>query len=160
MTFSRRTLSAAAALVLATTGIAAADTVELTLTVPLTITMPKAGASSPAVTTGAAGARALKKFDVACAVGGPTLAYSTASGSAQNALGQGSTATSGGTVAVQRADGTLAPNPSATVILTYDTSLAGNGAPSKGPSNYVCWLTWRDGVTGLPPFFVQGSLPQ
>ena len=60
----------AVALLIGAAAVASANTMELTLTVPLTITLPKAGTASPALDA-AGGPPKLKPFDVNCVVGRP-----------------------------------------------------------------------------------------
>jgi hypothetical protein len=165
MPFALRIASLAAAFAFAAGAVASAATVEVTLTVPITLKLPAGGVQAGSAgnafepTLGTTTGRRLKAFDVACAIGGSTLAYSTATGTATGAIGQGSTATSGSVTPIYSPNGTLAPNPTATVILTYDSAAAvSNGAGALGPTNYVCWVVWKSAVTGVPPFFVQGQL--
>jgi hypothetical protein len=168
MFINLRMFAIVAALVLAAGNVASANTMELTLTVPLKVTMPAAGTQSPALSqvTGA-GTGAIKPFDVYCAVG-TNLGYATGVGAQGNIVGQGSTATSGSKT-VSSPDGKIVQSPTATVIITYDDGLSGAiavGANAGGASGgktvnaYLCWLQWKDPLPSIPPIFVQGALKQ
>lgn len=133
------------------TAVASADTVELTLTVPMKITL--SGGSSPAKGPGGT----LKPFDVNCVVGS-ALGYATGVGAQGTIVGQGSTATSGSKT-IQRADGSMSTSPSATVIITYDDGFNNAGrSASRPPDSYLCWVAWQTPNPSLPPLFVQGAL--
>ncbi len=162
MTHVLRIAAIAVAFLIGAATVASANTQELTLTVPLKITLP-GGPGSPAL--GPNGQ--LKPFDVNCAIGSG-LGYSTGASSVQgNVVGQGSTATSGSKT-VQGPDGKPVANPQATVIITYDDGLnsgpngavnAGAGAGAgKNVSNYLCFVQWQTPIPSLAPIFVQGAL--
>jgi hypothetical protein len=154
-----RIATIAVALLIGAAAVASANTMELTLTVPLTITLPKAGTASPAL-DGAGGAPKLKPFDVSCVVGS-NLGYATGSGAQGKIIGTGSTATSG-TKAIVGPAGQIVAAPKATVIITYDDGAAsagpGNAVGSAAVSNYLCWVVWQTPIPSLAPIFVQGTL--
>jgi hypothetical protein len=146
-----RTGAIATMFLIASGSIASANTVELTLTVPMTITLP--------ANTQRSGVSPLPPFDVACVIG-TGLGYATGAGAQGTIVGQGSTALSGSKT-VQNQDGSFLASPKATVIITYDDGLnpgvnrsAGGG---KNVSQYLCWVQWRTPNPSLAPFFVQGS---
>ena len=114
MTIKLRALSMAALFLIASGAAASANTVELTLTVPLKITLPRGSRIGPD--------GGLKPFDTNCVVGS-RLGYATGAGAQGTIVGQGSTAVSG-SQKLQNPDGTLLTNPTATVIITYDDGLS------------------------------------
>jgi hypothetical protein len=148
-----RVLTVVAAFVLAAGTCAAANTVELTLQVPLKITLPALKG-----TTSISGL--LKPFDVYCAVGS-NLGYATGVGAQGSIIGQGSTATAGSKT-VFNLDGSLSSSASATVIITYDDgsqSSSSGGAGRPNPvTGYLCWVQWKEPQPTVPPIFVQGPL--
>jgi hypothetical protein len=161
MFLNLRVFAMTATLVFAASAVASANTMELTLTVPLKITLPATPGGSPAVTSNgsAAGNMTLKPFDVYCAVGS-NLGYATGVGAQGTVVGTGSTLTSG-SKAVTGPDGRISSTPTATVIITYDDGTSGNGlppAPGKAVNAYLCWLQWKDPLPSVPPIFVQGPL--
>jgi hypothetical protein len=156
MTLVPRIASIAAALLIGAGSVASANTMELTLTVPLKITLPPGAATSPALD--AAGGRKLKPFDVNCVVGSG-LGYATGAGAQGNVVGTGSTATSGSLSGLQNPDGSAGANPTATVIITYDDGVTATGAGAKKTvSGYLCWIKWKTDIPSLAPIFVQGNL--
>jgi hypothetical protein len=160
MTFVPRIATIAAALLIGAGSVASANTMELTLTVPLKITLPATGVASAALdpTSNGTNNRKLKPFDVNCVVGS-SLGYATGSGAQGTIVGTGSTATSGSINALTTATGALATNPTATVIITYDDGLTATGAGTAKPvSQYLCWVAWKTAIPSLAPIFVQGTL--
>jgi len=159
MTFVPRIATIAAALLIGAGTVASANTMELTITVPLKITMPAVGAASPALDPTGGTARKLKPFDVNCVVGSG-LGYATGSGAQGNIVGTGSTATSGSISPLQSATGASLPAPpTATVIITYDDGLTATGAGTKKAApQYLCWVAWKTAIPSLAPIFIQGVL--
>ena len=159
MTLVLRIAAIAVAFLIGAATVASANTQELTLTVPLKITLP-AGPGGAAQTPQGG----LKPFDVNCAIGSG-LGYSTGASAVQgNVVGQGSTATSGSKT-VMSPDGKVSANPQATVIITYDDGLNNNGpgataagGQGKNVSNYLCFVQWQTPIPSLAPIFVQGAL--
>jgi hypothetical protein len=129
---------------------------ELTLTVPLTITLPNGPGANPALEASGR----LKSFDVNCAVGS-NLGYATGVGAQGQIVGTGSTSTSG-TKTVLDNTGKLNARPQATVIITYDDGVSASGiatgAGGKPVPSYLCWVQWQTPIPSLAPIFVQGTL--
>jgi hypothetical protein len=160
MTLVLRIATIAVAFLIGAATVASANTQELTLTVPLKITLPGPGGAAGTPQGG------LKPFDVNCAIGSG-LGYSTGASAVQGSVvGQGSTATSG-TKTVMGPDGKVLANPQATVVITYDDGLSTNGIGSangagagqaKNVSNYLCFVQWQTPIPSLAPIFVQGAL--
>ena len=157
MTHVLRIATIAVAFVIGAAAMASANTMELTLTVPLRITLPAGGKASPAVDI-VGGAPRLKAFDVNCAVGS-NLGYATGVGAQGQIVGTGSTATSGSKTVISPT-GQLVATPTATVIITYDDGLgAATGAAAAKPvPSYLCWVQWQSPIPSLAPIFVQGNL--
>jgi hypothetical protein len=158
MTHVFRIATIAAAFVIGAAAVASANTMELTLTVPLKITLPAGGKSSAAVDM-IGGSPRLKAFDVNCAVGS-NLGYATGVGAQGQIVGTGSTATSGSKT-VTSPTGQLVSTPTAIVIITYDDGLngaTGSGLAAKPVPNYLCWVQWQSPIPSLAPIFVQGNL--
>jgi len=160
MTLILRIATIAVALLIGAATVASANTMELTLTVPLKITLPTDSAAvNPALdkTTGKA---RLKDFDVNCVVGA-NLGYATGAGAQGTIVGTGSTATSGSKT-VLSPTGDITANPLATVIITYDDGVnaatGASAATAKPVPSYLCWVQWKTPIPSLAPIFVQGNL--
>jgi hypothetical protein len=154
-----RIATIAVAFVIGAAAVASANTMELTLTVPLKITLPADAKGSPAVINGVNGQVTLRAFDVNCAVGS-NLGYATGVGAQGQIVGTGGTATSG-TKTVMNPNGSISASPQATVIITYDDGVngaAGSGAGAKAVPSYLCWVQWQTAIPSLAPIFVQGNL--
>jgi hypothetical protein len=157
-----RIVMMAAAVVFTAGSAASANTVELTLTVPIKLTLGSATSAAMKAAMNPAG-RGVKPFDVNCVVGA-NLGYATGSGAQGQIVGQGGTATSGTRPVMANADGTpiLSGSPTAKVIITYDDGLSGTGGAAvgagKGPNAYLCWVQWTTPIPSLAPIFVQGTL--
>jgi hypothetical protein len=152
-----RIATIAVAFVIGAAAVASANTMELTLTVPLRITLPSGPGPNPALVD-IAGKPGLRAFDVNCAVGS-NLGYATGVGAQGTIVGTGSTATSG-SKNVNGPNGLPVANPTATVIITYDDGLgAATGAAAARPvPSYLCWVQWQTPIPSLAPIFVQGNL--
>jgi hypothetical protein len=160
MTLAPRIATLAAALLIGAGSVASANTMELTITVPLKITLPAVGTPSAALDlAGNPSNRKLKAFDVDCVVGSG-LGYATGSGAQGTIVGTGSTATSGSISPLQSATGGPPPSPpTATVIITYDDGLTATGAGTKKAApQYLCWIAWKTPIPSLAPLFIQGTL--
>jgi len=150
---NRRPIIAAIVVSLFIAGGAAAfaATQEYDITVPLTVN---------GLSTGSPGLR--RGINVYCAVGGQSLAYSTATGDATGALGKGSTEK----VALTGGDGKPLAMPINVKVVVTDAQTAGNNVgagPSGGggSSQYLCWgkLTTASGdILPTPLNFVSGPL--
>jgi hypothetical protein len=162
-----RVLTIVTAFVLAAATSAAANTVELTLQIPIKITLGGHSAAIAVVSTQEGKEQEqLKPFDVYCAVGS-NLGYATGVGAQGNIVGQSSTATAG-SKNVTGTNGLPVANPSATVIITYDdgtsanigsqTGGVGSGRAATLVNSYLCWVQWKDPLPSIPPIFVQGQL--
>jgi len=142
--------AAVASLFIASGAAAFAATQEYDITVPITVNGLSAGA--PGLRRG---------INVYCAVGGQSLAYSTATGDATGAAGKGSTER----VALTGPDGKPLSMPINVKVVVTDAQTAGNNVgagPSGGVSSqYLCWgkLTSSGGDTLPTPLnFVSGPL--
>jgi hypothetical protein len=145
-----RIVMMAAAVVFTAGSVASANTIELTLSVPIKLTPGTATSPAMDMTGGKAGRP--KPFDVNCVIGA-NLGYATGSGAQGQIVGQGGTATSGTRPVLMNAEGGLitSPVPTAKVIITYDDG-------GKAPSAYLCWVQWTTPIPSLAPIFVQGAL--
>ena len=144
--------AAVASLFIASGAAAFAATQEYDITVPITVNGLSAGA--PGLRRG---------INVYCAVGGQSLAYSTATGDATGAAGKGSTER----VALTGPDGKALSMPINVKVVVTDAQTGGPGPLGGGPagggasSQYLCWgkLISSGGDTLPTPLnFVSGPL--
>jgi hypothetical protein len=145
---NRSTIAASLVLAFIFSGATAAlaATQEYDITVPVTVK----GMPSPAV-----GAPPMGALTMTCAVGGTSLAYSTATGTAAGANGQGTKE-----VPLMNPNGTPVTFPvNVTVVLTADDgpgTAVGGAAAASPNTQYLCWGKFARGTTPLN--FVQGAI--